>query len=326
MEYHLYPPFFVIEPQTSFSKAWEDFCRCLLNLEWRTTAIHRRMPPDRGIDLFWQAEGIAYQCKAVENGVAGNFRMTHVKTSIKKAQEYQAQIGWQKYVLCTNVDLTGSQTEALRQMLPAIEILPGGYWIDLCRRFHEQIANRFRLLIPVAPAHVSQAVQAINQKIGLRTYLPQMQENLQMPLLNVLLYSDSYKHIFDILIPSTFTAHEALLMLRELFKLPGPKYIREHNTTVSLEYSLYIDNKEAPAQQKLGELQVNDRPLITLWKTTIWSDNGRKIQTTDLELALRMPIPRQKTPLYGPERLAVEQYRQEIERAMYQTLARFSQG
>ena len=154
MEYHLYPPFFVIEPQTSFSKAWEDFCRRLLNLDWRTTAIHRRTPPDRGIDLFWQAEGIAYQCKAVESGFPGDFRTAHVKTSIKKAQEYQAQIGWQKYVLCTNVDLTGPQTETLQQMLPGIEMLLGGYWTDLCQRFHEQIADRFRLLIPVAPMHV----------------------------------------------------------------------------------------------------------------------------------------------------------------------------
>jgi hypothetical protein len=323
MEYHLYPPFFVIEPQTSFSKAWEDFCRRLLSLEWRTTAIHRRIPPDRGIDLFWQAEGLAYQCKAVESGFTGDFQTAHVKTSIKKAQEYQTQIGWRKYALCTNVDLTGPKTETLQQMLPDIEILPAGYWTDLCQRFHEQIADRFRLLIPVAPVHVQRATQAINQ-IYLRNYLPQMQEYTQTPLLNMLLYLDSYKHIFDIPIPSTFTAHEVLLMLRELFELPGPKYIREHNTTVSLEYSLHIDNKEVPAQQKLGELQVNDRPLVTLCKTIIWSDNGHKTQTTDLESSFKEPIPRLKTPLHGPERSAVEQYTQEIGRAIDQAIMRFS--
>lgn len=323
MEYHLYPPFFVIEPQTSFSKAWEDFCRRLLSLEWRTTAIHRRTPPDRGIDLFWQTEGIAYQCKAVESGLAGDFQTALVKASIKKAQEYQTLIGWQKYVLCTNVDLTGPKTETLQQMLPDIEMLPAGYWTDLCQRFHEQIADRFRLLIPVAPIHVQRATQAINQ-IYLRSYLPQMQENTQIPSINMLLYLDSYKYIFDIPIPATFTAHEVLLLLRDLFELPGPKYIREHNTTVSLEYSLHIDNKEVSAQQALGELQVNNRPLVTLCKTIIWTDNGHKTQTIDFESAFRAPTPKPKTPFHGPERLAVEQYTQEIDKAIAQAIVRFN--
>lgn len=323
MEYHLYPPFFVIDPQTSFSKAWEDFCRRLLNLEWRTTAIHRRTPPDRGVDLFWQIEGIAYQCKAVESGFAGSFQTAHVKTSIKKALQYQNQIGWQKYVLCTNVDLTALQIETLQQMFPDIEILSGAYWTDLCHRFHEQIADRFRLLIPVASKYVKRAIQNINQTY-LRIYFPQLQEYAQTPLLNVLLYLDSYKHIFDIQIPSTFTAHEVMLMLRELFELPGPKHIREYDTTVSLEYSLHVDNKEVPPQQKLGELQVGNRPLVTLRKTIVWSDGDRKIQTIDLESSYRASVPKLKKPLYGSERLAVEQYTRDIDMAIDQAILRFS--
>jgi hypothetical protein len=325
MEYHLYPHFFVIEPQTSFSKAWEDFCCRLLNLEYKTTAIHRRTPPDRGIDLFWQAEGIAYQCKAVESGQAGDFQTSHVKTSLKSAQKYQAQTGWRKYVLCTNVDLTGPQKETLQQMFPDMEILLCGYWTELCRHFHEQVADRFRLAIPVAPVYVQRAIQTINQ-VYLRTYLPQMQEYSQVPFINILLYSDKYKHIFEFSIPSTFTAHEVLLMLRELFELPGPKYMQEYNTTVSLEYSLHVDNKEVAPQQKLSELQINDRPLVTLWKTIVWSDSGRKTQTTDLESPFKKPILKPQTPIYGPERLAVEQYKQEIDRAIDQAISQFNQG
>lgn len=325
MEYYLYPPFFRIEPQMSFSKAWEDFCCRLLNLEYKTTDIYIRTPPDRGVDLFWPAEGIAYQCKAVESGLTGNFQTAHVKKSLKQALDYQAQIGWRQYALCTNVDLTGPQEETLLQIYPTMKILRCGYWTELCRRFHEQIADRFQLLIPVAPMHIQQAVQDINQ-LYLRTYLPQMQEYLQEQLTPILLYSDKYKHIFEFSIPSTFTAHEIMLMLRGLFKLPSPKYMREHNMTVSLEHSLHINNKEILPQQKLSELQTGDSPLVTLWKTIVWSDDGRKTQTTDLEGAFRKPTPRRKMPLYGPERLALEQYMQEIDKAIDQAALRFRQG
>lgn len=324
MEYHLYPPFFLIEPQISFDKAWEFFCCRLLNLTNKTTDIYVREPPDRGVDLFWPAEGIAYQCKSVESGRTKDFQAAHVKTSLKKAQDYQTQIGWRQYILCTNVDLTAPQEETLLRMRPDMKILRCSYWTELCRRFHEQIADRFQLLIPVAPTHVQQAVQAINH-LYLSTYLPQMLEYSQESLITILLYSDRHKHIFEFSIPSAFTAHEVLLMLRALFGLPGPKYIREHNTTVSLEHSLHVNNKEVAPRQKLSELQISDRPLVTLWKTMVWSDNGHKTQTTDLESPFKRLILDPKGPIYGPERLAVEQYTQEIDRAIDQAVARFSQ-
>jgi hypothetical protein len=87
--------------------------------------------------------------------------VAHVKTSLKKAQEYQAQMGWRPFVLCTNVDLTGSQEETLLHLYPEMKILRSSYWIELCWRFHEQIVDRFRLLISIAPTHVQQAVQFV---------------------------------------------------------------------------------------------------------------------------------------------------------------------
>lgn len=327
MEYYLYPPFFLVEPQTSFSSAWEDFCRLLLNLDKRTTTIHRRMPPDRGVDLFWKDEKIAYQCKAVESGPAGKLRMDHIRKSIREALEYQGRIGWRKYILCTNVTPTGLQVEKLQQMLPEIEILPCGYWTDLCQQFHEQIANRFRLLIPVASIHVHQAVQAINHTYS-QAYLPQAQEVMQGPTLNALLYSNKHKHIFDIPIPVTLTINEILLMLRELLELPGPKYMREQNTIVSLEYSLHINNKEVPLQQRLQDLNAGNRPLITLLTTICWSDSGHTTQALVLEglsHSLETHSRGNRTSPYGPAKLAVERYAQEIERAIDQAAARFSQ-
>jgi hypothetical protein len=59
MEYHFHPPYFRSDPHLSFADAWEFFCCRLLNLENGTTAIRRREAPEQGVDLIWQAEGIA---------------------------------------------------------------------------------------------------------------------------------------------------------------------------------------------------------------------------------------------------------------------------
>lgn len=322
MDYYLYPPFFRIEPQTSFGKAWEDFCCRLLNVAHQTTDISVREPPDRGIDLFWPSEGIAYQCKAVESGISRDFKTDHTNTSFKKAWDYRPQIRWQQYVLCTNVSLTGPQEEALLRIYPEMKILSSSYWIELCRRFHEHVADRFQLLIPIAPTYVHQAVEAIKRRYG-RDYLPQMREYAQEDLLSILLYSNKHKHIFEFSIPSAFTVQDVLLMLRELFELPAPRYIHEHNVVVSLEHSLHVNNKEVAPQQKLREFQIGARSLVTLWKTITWSDNGRSTQTTDLEGHLNRARTRSQRPLYGPPKLAVDQYTREVDAAIDRTINRF---
>src|SRR5947209_16787429 len=99
MEYHLYPPFFVVEPETSFDDAWEAFCCELLNLENHTHTIRRRRPPDQGCDILWEEEKIAYQCKAVEEGRSGKLNLSKVRESIQRAKKNQHILGWERYTI-----------------------------------------------------------------------------------------------------------------------------------------------------------------------------------------------------------------------------------
>ena len=146
VNYYLYPPFFIVEPQTSFDKAWEVFCCELLNMSHCTNIIRRRNPPDLGADLIWESEGIVYQCKAVEDGQAGSLDLTKIKRSIDRAKENQKALGWHRYILCVNVDLTGSQEQKLREYLPCIEFLGSIYWTTLCKKFAEEVNYRFHTL------------------------------------------------------------------------------------------------------------------------------------------------------------------------------------
>jgi len=148
MYYYFYPPFFVVDPQTSFDEAWEVFCCEMLNLDNSTNLIRRRVPPDLGADLIWDEKQIIFQCKSVINGDASDLDISKIKQSIDRAKENQASLGWQKYVLCTNVDLTGSQEQKLRGYLPGILFRTSTYWTSLCKKFPRHASYRFRSLFP----------------------------------------------------------------------------------------------------------------------------------------------------------------------------------
>src|SRR5258708_869644 len=146
MNYYFYPPFFVIDPQTSFDEAWEVFCCEMLNLDNSTNLIRRRVPPDLGADLLWDEERTIFQCKSVINGDSSDLDISKIKQSIDRAKENQVSLGWQKYVLCTNVDLTGSQEQKLREYFPGILFRTPIYWTSLCKKFSQHASYRFRSL------------------------------------------------------------------------------------------------------------------------------------------------------------------------------------
>ncbi|MCX5758255.1 MAG: hypothetical protein NTU83_07060, partial [Candidatus Hydrogenedentes bacterium] len=141
-EAHLYPPLFVIEPQNSFANAWEVFCCNILNRHEKTTEIYQRKPPEGGVDLHWQSKKTAYQCKSVEEST-GKFNVSKAVESLKTALETRKTVPWDKYVLCSNVPLTGPQEQQLRAILPDIELLTPSFWIPRCREQSKHLGGRF---------------------------------------------------------------------------------------------------------------------------------------------------------------------------------------
>ena len=144
-ESYLYPPLFVVKPQTSFANAWEVFCCDVLNRHEKTTKIYRRKPPEGGVDLYWADKKIAYQCKSVEEST-GRFSITKAVRSLKSAIVTRKKLPWKKYVLCGNVALTGPQEQQLRAILPEIELLTPSFWVPRCREQSRYLESRFRRL------------------------------------------------------------------------------------------------------------------------------------------------------------------------------------
>jgi len=206
MEYHFYPPFFEVTPHPSFGDAWEAFCCEILNLDNKTTEIRRRTPPDLGVDLFWQSTRRAYQCKSVESGQSGDFAIASAIDSIDRAIQKRLDLGWEEYFVCSNVDLTGSQEAKLRNIFPEVQLLTPAYWTFCCRRFHNAIAPRFRLLVRVSEPAV---LRSINSKF-LDSYSRTLQTSLKGHPLSLLVYSNRRKDIFEVPASSDFTADDLL--------------------------------------------------------------------------------------------------------------------
>ncbi len=158
MEYQLYPPFFEISPKSSFDEAWECFCADVLNLSNNTRDIRRRTPPDFGVDLLWPTRRVAYQCKAVLYGKAGDLPVPKIFSSIERALEKRQEVGGEKYVLCVNIDPTGPQEAKIKAAFPGIEFLTPSFWIPECRRFSDAVRERFRLLVRVSEPTIERAV------------------------------------------------------------------------------------------------------------------------------------------------------------------------
>jgi len=142
-ELHLYPPLFVVGPQTSFADAWEVFCCDVLNRHYKSNNIRRRKAPEGGIDLYCASEKVAYQCKSVEEST-GKFSVSKAVKSLKAALKTAKKLRWDRYVICSNVDLTGPQEQQLRDVFPEIS-----FWIPRCREQSRHLGGRFRRLEPM---------------------------------------------------------------------------------------------------------------------------------------------------------------------------------
>jgi hypothetical protein len=312
MEYHFHPPYFRSDPHPSFAEAWEVFCCRLLNLENDTNAIRRRKPPEQGVDLIWQTEGIAYQCKSVEHEL-GKFRIDKAKASLKTALEYQSHIGWKKYSICTNVMLTGTHEMALKRLWSDIDVYDHSRWQGLCQRFHEHIADYFCVLIPIVPAYLTNEIKKINRRF-VTDFLPRFSS--QEPLIHVLVGLHAYQNAFDLQIPASFTSQEFLLLLKELFLFPDPLTVSTSGEATFVTHYLCLGEQEIPLHQKLGALQVGDRPLFTVLRLTVRSSASRTETSGLYEGVARKRVAQSKPRPGTLEARAVEQYTQRLKVAL----------
>jgi hypothetical protein len=300
MDYIFYPPFFIENEETNFPDSWEVFCCKLLNLENKTSSIARRLPPENGVDLFFSDKKIAYQCKSIENGLNSGFNLTKIKNSYNSALNIKSSLGWDKYVVCINTDLTGRQEENFKRELPDVDILTKSYWTALCNKFPTMVQENFRRLIPIPQ-------KTVEEKITDRFY-PDYSDHLKTLLktnsFDLLFYSNRHNSVYRIPVSKDFKVTDLLHILRGIFKLPPATEFRG-GVEVSISYSIVFNDKKVPLDQTIEESGIGENSIITLWLTMTYSQNNESTTSTTMQMLTTDSMKRVSNPVH----YALEDYK-----------------
>ncbi|PFA47906.1 hypothetical protein CN391_25910 [Bacillus anthracis] len=269
MKYILYPPFLTVPEEENFSNVWEAFCLKLLCLNKSQNNIYRRNPPEQGVDLFDATDKIAYQCKSVESGKSGDFNFKHAIDSLNSALKIKDELGWEKYILCTNVNVTGSSEQKLKQVYPDIIIKSKDNWQFLCEEHHDKVERNFNILVEIPSKKLLSTI-----KEGLLNhYSDKLHALLENEGFEIFLYSNQFESIYKLQVSPDFTIEDLITIIRSLFKLPEAKEFISEGIKVSLSHSIVFDKKKQPLSKSLREVGIIQGAVITYWTTMIWKDN-----------------------------------------------------
>ncbi|MFJ7928988.1 hypothetical protein [Peribacillus sp. NPDC096448] len=302
MKYKLYPPFLIVPEEEDFSDAWESFCYKLLCLEQSQNNIHRRNPPEQGVDLFDDTDKIAYQCKSIESGKSGDFNVTQAINSLKSALEIKDELGWEKYVLCTNVNVTGSSEKKLKDVYSDVIIKSKNNWEILCETYHDRVERNFNILVEIPSEKVLRSIK----ENFLEYYSDKLNLQLENERFEIFLFSNQFDRIYKMEVSPDFTIEDLLNIIRKFYKLPESREFISDGIRVSLSHSIVFNKRKQLFSKTLREIGISQGDVITYWTTIIWKD----------KFELRSDVMHHMTPdmLIGTERKsrAIKRFKKEI--------------
>jgi hypothetical protein len=268
--YHFHPPFFIVNTESSFADSWEVFCCKLLNLENRTAEIHRRLPPENGVDLFYPDQKIAYQCKSIENGLASGFNLAKVRNSYNSALTIKESLGWTQYIVCVNTDLTGAQQDNFQKELPGVGLLTKSHWTSLCHKFPGIVQDNFRRIISITPQKMEEKIK--NKFPG--SYPNHLKEMLKNDSFDLLFYSNRHNSVYRIPVSKQFKISDLLDILRVFFNLPTSKNDAWGGGEVSISYSIVCEDKDIAPGKTIEAAGLTEHSIICFWHKLRYTDNS----------------------------------------------------
>ncbi len=253
--YNLYNPFFKEEYGSSFGESWEIFCLKLLKLHYKDEEIEKRNPPESGVDLYFPKRKIAFQCKSVSDK-DGKFNITHAKKSLKDALSIKNTLKWEKFILCVNGELTGSQLQQLKDIHEDIEVFSKYFWIQLCENHREIVQKHFRVIIDVP---ISFQIKQM-KKLSLSKIL--VSEN-EKDAFKVLFYSPNSEFVYITVHPE-MTVENLYSIIKDLLQIPDQ--ISYFNSNLDIYLLLCLnDEKLTDTKMTLKELRLTSNSYFILY-------------------------------------------------------------
>ena len=273
--YNLYPPFLIVPEETDFSDVWESFCCKLLQLKEHSDSIVRLGAPEGGIDLYDATRSIAYQCKSVESGKRGDFKVNQAISSIRAAIATRHERPWKQYVVCTNVDITGAAYDKLRSFLPDVDIRPRSYWINACESFPSAVQRNFRRLITIPPDRlVSATVDVVGTDILGTDVSDHIRSKLSESPYDIFLYSNMHEKLYRLRVSPSLTIQDLDTYLRCFFQLPDSHTLRDLNATCVLHHEVIFDGEpQSDSSQSLRNAGIKENAIV-MFRThvTFWNE------------------------------------------------------
>lgn len=310
--YHLYPPFFLVPEEGNFADAWESFCCKMLCLVENTDEIYRRNFPEQGIDLYYPTKKIAYQCKSVNSGKSGDFNVTKAINSIKSAKKVKNVVGWEKYAICTNVDITGASEVKIREELSDAIIHPKSYWQNLCEKYHQYVERNFRIILDIPPKRL---MDTLNDSFY-SGYSYKMKKDLKKDSIDIFLYSNRQDKIYRLPVSPYFKVKDLLQILRGFFKLPESDTFESEQITVSIRHSIVINGMKQAFSKTLQELGVVTGDIITYWTNFVWKDESDEFEGDVIHIITLGALERRDPRLRAQK--AIEKFEKEVQRAFHE--------
>jgi hypothetical protein len=282
--YLFYPPFIIVHEETNFSDTWEAFCLKLLKLEYGTNEIERRLPPEQGIDLYYQKEKIAFQCKSTVHD--SKFNIKKASDSLKSALPLKHKLPWSQYTICSNKNLTGTQVETLKAIDSNVTVRGEDSWRELCYRFPDQVKANFRVV-----CDVPENIIYHNHNLILNGELQGLLERLRHDPIQVLVYYHGNDAIYNFPLSKHVTVYDLLLMTRRLFGLEETTVA--YKGAVHVKPYIKINNIRYDEQRQhtltLGELGVVDGsclsmgmdihfPKANMFRSVMYANNKSSVQ------------------------------------------------
>jgi hypothetical protein len=267
MLYYLYPPFFHVPEQSNFPDAWESFCCKLLNLAKGTNEIYVRTAPEQGIDLYFPSKNIAYQCKSVESGKSGEFSSSKAIESLEAAKLARKDLGWKKYAICTNVNVSGIAERKLRSELRLLQIYPSSYWQRLCEKYPTEVNRNFRIVLDIP----LQNPASLGTHPIVKHYSKKLKSKVGRGCYEVFLYSRGDDRLYLMPVCSSVTVQELLRVLRAFFNLPNGATVSTNGVQATLRHYIIVNGKEAAKTRTLRQLGVRANDVLMLGTHVSWN-------------------------------------------------------
>ncbi len=271
----------ILPPATNFGEAWENLCLILLRSDSADSTIMRLAPPDRGIDIFRQLTGAAYQCKSSERGIFGTIEPQECMTSLARAVEARGDLGWKRYFMALNAPISGIGFSKIVEFAASkgvekkdIEFLSHEYWSSLCDKHATAIRGLFDYRVFVTESEVIELMQKARYydqyvretALKLREYPLQVSiGNNRTPVELVIPFSGdlTVKQLLDVV-------RTKLGISMDWANFP------DLGTSCGPSLSLLVDRTAQPFTLKLSELSHEQLAKLQLWIKLIWRDELEK--------------------------------------------------